>query len=63
MENVLKTISFQQLADGFTMRPDNSNKEYNEKMDQMEQHLLNRLERDSKYLVQQPALYMPTNPD
>ena len=56
-------ITYQQIADGFTMRPDNSNKEYNEKKEQMEQHLINRLERDFKYLVQRPALYMPTNPD
>ena len=56
-------ITYQQIADGLTMRPDNSNKEYNEKMEQMEQLLLNRLERDFKYLTQQPALYMPTNND
>ena len=60
-----KKISYKQIADGITLVPAvNPNPpQLKNKMEQMEQHLLNRLERDFEYLVQQPALYMPTNPD
>ena len=61
MENVLKTISYQQLADGYKMHPNNDNKEFNEKMEQAAQNLPDKVKEGIEYLMQQPALYMPTN--
>ena len=58
-----KKISYKQIADGISLVPVENPPQLKNKMEQMEQHLLNRLERDFKYLVQRPALYMPTNPD
>ena len=58
-----KKISYKQIADGITLVPAENTPQLKNKMEQMERHLINRLERDFENIVQQLSLYMPTNPD